>query len=439
MFILKTLINKYLGSKRKLFVSYIDFTKAFDTVNRPLLLRKLFDKGVGGKFLKLIKNMYSNTKYSCMFSSEYSHPFTASRGVKQGDNLSPTLFNIFVDDFGSYYQVDSVQPPLLNNYPVSHLFFADDLILMSETSSGLQKLIDQLSQYCTDMKLEVNINKSKAMVFSKEQNKMNDYRFHFNLHTLHIVHEYKYLGLIFTSNGKFNVATQSLADKARKAYFSIRKSIPFNTNLSVKHLLKIYQSMIEPILTYGSEVWLSDFNVDINKADKLPMEKIQNFIIRDILGVHNKSSNIAIKNETGIYPLCIKSFYLMHKYYNRLNNTYDKSKITNKILLAAIQEEQNLHQKNPLKSWQNQLQNLKNKCDIPTLDIKSTLFKAKLESLFKENISKERNHLIENPNVGKLSFYFSLAHEFKLQPYLNFPLKKFERSILTKLRISAHR
>ena len=55
------------------------------------------------------------------------------------------------------------------------------------------------------------------------------------------------------------------------------------------------------------------------------MENIQNFIIRDILGVHNKSSNIAIKNETGIYPLCIKSFYLMHKYYNRLNNKYDKS------------------------------------------------------------------------------------------------------------------
>ena len=45
--------------------------------------------------------------------------------------------------------------------------------------------------------------------------------------------------------------------------------------------------MIEPILTYGSEVWLSDFNVDINKADKLPMEKIQNFSIRDIHGVHN--------------------------------------------------------------------------------------------------------------------------------------------------------
>ena len=72
------------------------------------------------------------------------------------------------------------------------------------------------------------------------------------------------------------------------------------------------------------------------------------------------------------------------------------------------------------------LNNLKNKCDIPTLDIKSTLFKAKLESLFKENISKERNHLIENPNVGKLSFYFSLAHEFKLQPYLNFPLKSLK-------------
>ena len=90
IFILKTVINKYLNRRNgKVFVCFVDFKKAFDSVWRQALLFKLLDKGIGGSVYKIIKHMYSNTKYSYKSSNFYSNPFMGNSGVKQGDNLSP--------------------------------------------------------------------------------------------------------------------------------------------------------------------------------------------------------------------------------------------------------------------------------------------------------------------------------------------------------------
>ena len=83
--------------------------------------------------------MYSNTQYACKLYPFISEPFMANRGVKQGDNLSPILFDIFVDDFEeTLLNTRNLDPPCLNNIPVGHLFFADDLVLASATLEGLQ-------------------------------------------------------------------------------------------------------------------------------------------------------------------------------------------------------------------------------------------------------------------------------------------------------------
>ena len=123
IFILKTLINKYLHQlKSKLYVCFVDFKKAFDSIDRNSLFQKIENKGIGGNFLKLIKDMYSNTLYSCKFGDSYSEQILTTLGAKQGDSLKPTLFNIFVDDIKSSF-IDNTQtkPVSLGVHTFNHL------------------------------------------------------------------------------------------------------------------------------------------------------------------------------------------------------------------------------------------------------------------------------------------------------------------------------
>jgi len=103
--------------------------------------------------------------------------------------------------------------------------------------------------------------------------------------------------LVFNSNGKLNNAFQNLAQKGRKAYFELRsKDQKFSSvnNLSVKNWLNLYDSIISPIMTYRSEIWISDFNIKLDNIHVLPCEKAQNMMMKNILGVHGKTSNLAL-------------------------------------------------------------------------------------------------------------------------------------------------
>ena len=97
LFILKTLISQYRKSKKRLYACFIDFRKAFDTIWRKALFFKLAKEGIGVKAYSLIKSMYTNTYFALKFRYGISKFIQSNLGLKQGDNLSPSLFNLFTN------------------------------------------------------------------------------------------------------------------------------------------------------------------------------------------------------------------------------------------------------------------------------------------------------------------------------------------------------
>ena len=94
---LHSIIHRQLSRHRKLYAAFIDFRKAFDSINRDVLWRILAAYGMEGRLLRMLKAVYSNVQSSVRCEGRYSDSFACNRGLKQGCKMSPTIFSLLVN------------------------------------------------------------------------------------------------------------------------------------------------------------------------------------------------------------------------------------------------------------------------------------------------------------------------------------------------------
>ena len=189
---LQTLIDKYVHCHdEKVYTCFVDFRKAFDSVWKDGLLYKLLQIGVGGRFYKLIKNIYSNSSCALKIGTSQTRSFSYSRGVRQGCILSPLLFNLYVNDLPSAFQNTLSDPIILpNGTKLNSLFYTDDLIVISRSKIGIQNCLNTLPSFCNSWMLDINFKKTRnVMIFQKWAKKNSNLEFHVGKETIDIVHE----------------------------------------------------------------------------------------------------------------------------------------------------------------------------------------------------------------------------------------------------------
>ena len=438
VFVLKTLIDKYCtNSTGRLYACFVDFQKAFDTVIHTGIKLKLLEIGVGNLFYNVIKNMYALSKYCIKINNEVTDHFPTLLGVKQGDNLSPNLFKIFINNLAEYLK-NSVDPVLLKNRPLHCLMYADDVILLSTTPEGLQSKINILHKYCNDWCLNVNTDKSKILIFNKA-GRIIKHDFVLNKIKLECVGKYKYLGIHFCASGSFSFTQDELYKKALKAYFKLSKDF-LSLYPSVKTSTHVFDHTIKPILTYGSEIWgmfnpwSSKYRNGIVSFDqiysKCPAEKLHLKFCKFILGVHSKTTNIAVLSELGRFPLYFNIIKSMLRYYDRLQ----KSQSIFPLLFDSFEESKTLHNMKKV-SWYTSVHSLIDK-------IKSSLSLQQRTEInsqhFKTYFVKEWEQILQKYSDSKLCTYILHKKNFGLENYLLI-IKDFElRRSLTRLRLSSH-
>ena len=161
--IIHTLIQRYCHQQNeKIFSCFVDFSKAFDTIPRYLLFKKLLGYGINGKFFNNIKTLYSNDNCCVKVGSELTETFLANQGVKQGCILSPLLFNIFISDIIGRFATEECRPLEIDeSHKLSCLLWADDVILMSRSEEGLRNMLSALSLFVEENKMAINVKKTK--------------------------------------------------------------------------------------------------------------------------------------------------------------------------------------------------------------------------------------------------------------------------------------
>ena len=443
IFTLKSIINNYCIKKRKkLYCCFIDFKKAFDSVWREAMLFKLLSLGMGGKFYFLLKNMYLHTQSRVKFSQGMSPHFYSELGIKQGDCLSPILFNIFINDMQEIF-TNNCDPVQVNKLKLNHLLFADDLVILSETNQGLQNSLDKLHQYTEKWILDINIDKTKTLTFQRYGKRITN-MFHIGNVDIEQVNKYTYLGITFDSSGCFTSVETELKAKAIKATFKLSSALNSGLNASYGLHTKLFDSLIRPIATYGCEVWFpmkynkifSDISGDFMKRiDKIPCEALHNAFCKRLLSVYKSTSNTLSKSELGRLPLSLYTITQTIKYWNHiLGKSPDSLLYQSYLSEREISSDWILFIKNILTicnlehNWNSQTQ-------IFARDIQH--IKLKLRNIFLQKYSESKipSHL---QNSCKTQFNINIT---TLHPptYISLKIPLIYKKSLTRIRLQSNR
>ena len=438
IFVLKTLIDKYVrNGKSRLYCCFVDFQKAFDCLNHKKLFSKLSKYGVNGNFYTLIKDMYKKSKVCIKGKNGRSSFFKATVGVRQGDNLSPTLFKIFVNDLPGMVS-NKGDSPILCNETVGSLLFADDLVLLSTTPDGLQQKLNLLSMYCSQWGLTLNGTKTKIMTFNVS-GKLLERDFHYNNIKLECTRQYKYLGVYFQPSGLFTVNETEYYNKGLKALFKMQKLLQNSASFST--YLHLFNSIVKPVTLYASEIWAikppkstgrESQNVLKSTYGKVKHEKLNLLMCRQFLGVHNKSCKTAIYGDTGVSPLYIDYVINATKYLNRLREGN-----CHPLLEDAYTCNKDMYDQGK-DCWLKNVLNMLSFLEVEKLPNANTINIKKLKSKLQNDLDSIWKSEIESVDANsKLRTYKVFKTNRKAEKYLMM-LNFKQRQILARFRISAH-
>ena len=120
---------------------------------------KLYKLGIGGKLLRVIRDMYDKVKSCVRHCNTFSEFFECSVGLRQGEVISPITFSMFLEDLELFLQNDIQSGLTLDDITIILLLFADDMVILGKSPHDLQNSIDLLYEYCTKWGLHVNTKK----------------------------------------------------------------------------------------------------------------------------------------------------------------------------------------------------------------------------------------------------------------------------------------
>ena len=267
---------------------FCDISKAFDRVWHKGLILKLESYGISGELLSWLKDYISNRKQQVFIEDSVSISQPIKAGVPQGSVLGPLLFLIYINDIANIFQS-------------SARLFADDtsLLFSSHSCLDIQNVLNNdlkmLNDWAKRWLVTFNSDKTKVIFISNFDDIDEELELRFNNEILDFVDSHRHLGVIFSSDGKWNKHISSIHESVMKKINALR-SLKFL--LSRESLLQIYKTFILPVLEYACEVWdgCSDSDSDL-------LEKAQLEAARIITGLPSFSSRNSLYFESGLEPL----------------------------------------------------------------------------------------------------------------------------------------
>jgi hypothetical protein len=249
---------------------FLDYSKAFDCVNRDILFEKLYRYGIRGTSLSFIKSYFNNRLQHVDFRGSCSNNAPITVGVVQGSCLGPLYYAIYVNDINAYLEPQKL---VLFADDTTLLLVGDDLDTLREDMENLMMSVIEWSNFNV---LSLNMSKTKCMIFS---NRIYD-NLYFNLNgsQIDVIDSFVYLGLRIDNKLKYHSHVCYLEAKlSRYCGLSYRLGQYFDLNAARNY----YFSFIYSSILYGITVWGGILQCTC-RGHRL--QSLQNRILKNLFG-----------------------------------------------------------------------------------------------------------------------------------------------------------
>ena len=251
IFILRMLIERAIEMQRKVYLCFVDFQKAFDTVDHEMIIEMLKEIGIDGKDLRLITNLYWEQRAAVRIGMGRSEWVDITRGVRQGCVLSPDLFSLYGERaMEGIQQIEGIKFGGVN---INNLRYADDTVLIADSEENLQLMIDALNEKCERMKLKVNTRKTEVMGIVKGEQTLS---VNIQLGSMRIkqAESFTYLGSVIADDGRSDTEIRRRIGAAKTAYVRMRPLLA-NMSLDINLRVRVLKCYVWSVLLYGAETW----------------------------------------------------------------------------------------------------------------------------------------------------------------------------------------
>jgi Reverse transcriptase (RNA-dependent DNA polymerase)/Endonuclease-reverse transcriptase len=430
VFTLSSVVNLSIQKKgKKLYVAFIDFQRAFDSVSHNKLWQQLIDLGLSAKLVRILQKIYFFARMKVRTADGYTKLFEVIKGVLQGEILSPSLFSIFIQDIENIFVENNVRGVCIDHIHELHLLaYADDLVLLADSPRNLQDKLNLLFQYCENKKLCVNTSKTQCMVFHRGSISKKLPEFYYGTSKLQTVTTYTYLGINFTSSGLFTTAVSNLSKKANSSIATVWGILTNSKMKNWESRMKIFNSISMSVLLYSSSVWSPRFLQEI--------EKFRIAFLKKLLKLPKCTPAYLVRLETGEDNLEYKMMIFCIRLWIKILKMPDER--LPKICLKALIARDN-HPNNVLKyNWATQ--------------IRMWLAKYNYEHLWvdqdPEKISENLNNIVElvksvnfyrdiqSANKSSYNLYYkNFNHSYMGQEYLRYNVSIDKLRVICQIRL----
>ena len=275
---LKLVIEKNREHQRDLYLCFIDYSKAFDTVDHDILWSNMNNMKFPKHIIQLIKAMYDQQQATVRTTYGLTDWFEIKQGVRQGCILSPHLFNIYSETIMRNALENFEGTVDVGGYKISNLRYADDIVLIASNMNGLQQLLDKVREASEKAGLFLNAKKTKTMMIQRQRAMNDDEHVTINGVAVENVKEFTYLGAVFTNTYDDSLEIKRRIAIAKNATVALNK-IWKDRSITLKTKLRLLNSLVFPIASYGSECWV------LKKKDKKRVNSFELWCYRRVLRI----------------------------------------------------------------------------------------------------------------------------------------------------------